>query len=81
LVSQGCTYYGLIVVTGELRDRVIYIDMDGQPPFICPDTSFLNWYEHWLDETLAQLEIHWFGTDLGGSGAVGIPGGGIGGVI
>lgn len=29
----------------------------------------MDWYERWLDETLEELEIHWFGTQAGGSEA------------
>ena len=62
LASQGCTYYALLVISGELRDRVIYMDESGQAPIIISDNSFLDWYERWLDETLEELEIRWFGT-------------------
>lgn len=69
LAHQGCAYYVLLVVKGPLRGRVIYVDLDGQPPTIVADASFLAWYERWLDETLADLEIFWFGFGPGGSDA------------
>lgn len=68
LATQGCTYFVLLVVSGELKGRLIYMDADRQPPMIVPD-AFLDWYERWLDETGANLEIHWFGVGAGGSDA------------
>lgn len=64
---QGCAFYTLLVVSGALRGRVVYVDLDDQPPFVVSDASFLDWYERWLDETLAGVEVFWFGMGPGGS--------------
>jgi hypothetical protein len=71
----GCESYGLLVVSGPHRGRVLYVDLEYPnpppsflpPPFFVPDTSFLAWYERWLDETLAGLEVLGFGWGPGGS--------------
>jgi hypothetical protein len=61
ICDQGCTYLALLVVSGPARGRVLYVDLDLQPPLFVSDLSFLAWYERWLDETLAGMEIVWFG--------------------
>lgn len=69
LGSQGCAYSMLLIVTGEYRGRVVYIDEDGQTPFVTYEPDFLTWYERWLDELLAGYELGWFGIGMGGSEA------------
>jgi hypothetical protein len=67
--SQGCTYYVLLVISGPARGRVVYIDLDGQPPYFLREPDFLSWYERWLDETIGGYDLHWFGYRMGGSEA------------
>ena len=54
-----------LVVSGEYTGRVVYVDADGQPPYMVRNTDFLEWYERWLDELLGGYDLHWFGFDLG----------------
>jgi hypothetical protein len=68
LVSQGCAYASLLIVTGELRGRVVNIDGDfGAPPYFCRDRDVLAWYERWLDELLWGWDGSWFGYGLPGT--------------
>jgi len=63
ICNQGCSYYGLLIVSGAWRGRVCNVDADGQAPHFVSDGDFLSWYERWLDETLSGKEIWWFGFD------------------
>lgn len=68
--TQGCTYEMLLVVTGECRGRVAYVDSDSnQAPYVLRDADFLSWYERWLDELLGGYEIGAFGYGPGGGEA------------
>jgi len=62
----GCTYYALLVVTGRARGRVVYVDLEGGPPYFLRDLDFLAWYERWLDELLWGYDGSWFGFGLPG---------------
>ncbi len=60
---HGDSCYGLLVVTGPHRGRVMYVDADttaGAPYFVAHQ-DFLSWYERWLDELLAGWEVSCFG--------------------
>jgi hypothetical protein len=63
LNHQGSTFYTLLIVAGESRGRIVYVDTAGQPPYFVRNTDFLGWYERWLDETLAGRNMFWFGLD------------------
>jgi hypothetical protein len=65
LCEQGCTYFTLLIVSGEHAGRVVYVDIDHlQPPYFVAHTSFLMWYEAWVDELLTQTErSRWFGMN------------------
>src|SRR5207248_8328325 len=63
LGHQGSTFYTLLIVAGESRGRVVYVDTSGQPPYFVKNTDFLSWYERWLDETLAGRNMFWFGLE------------------
>lgn len=52
--SQGCSYYHGLVLNGELKGRVVCIDIDRQKPFFPFESNFLDWYERWLDEITAE---------------------------
>ena len=67
--TQGCTYEVLLVVRGPLAGKVLYVDADGQPPYIVWEPDFLSWYERWLDELLAGYDQQWFGYGPGGGEA------------
>jgi hypothetical protein len=59
--SQGCTYETLLVVTGAARGRVLYVDVDEQPPWFPEDPTFLDWYERWLLALTADdVPIAWW---------------------
>ncbi|HWB75360.1 MAG TPA: HEAT repeat domain-containing protein [Nannocystaceae bacterium] len=66
LGTQGCSYMMQLVVTGECRGRVVYVDADGGAPYVVLEPDFLAWYERWLRELLAGYDVTWFG--LGPSG-------------
>lgn len=66
LGTQGCSYMMQLVVTGECRGRVVYVDADGGPPYVVLEPDFLAWYERWLRELLAGYDVTWFG--IGPSG-------------
>lgn len=65
--SQGCTYGMGLIVTGTHVGRVVYLDADGQPPYVVREPDFFSWYERWLDELLGGYEISWFGFGMGGN--------------
>jgi hypothetical protein len=60
---QGSTYYTLLIVAGEARGRIAYVDTAGEPPYFVRNLDFLGWYERWLEETLAGKNMVWFGFD------------------
>lgn len=60
--TRGCTYVTGLIITGESRGRVVYLDADHyEPPYVVRDADFLDWYERWLDELLAGYQSSWFG--------------------
>ncbi|KQO18789.1 SMI1/KNR4 family protein [Paenibacillus sp. Leaf72] len=64
--EQGCTYETMLMITGEHRGKVVYIDLDYQKPVVTFEANFLDWYERWLDEIIAGYETSWFGMRRGG---------------
>lgn len=65
LVAQGCNHWGLLVLEGPTRGRVVYLSDLGALYY--PDNpSFVSWYERWLDETLWGYDYVWFGTGMSG---------------
>ena len=68
--TQGCTYEMLLIVSGECRGRVAYVDSDNQQaPYVLREVDFLSWYERWLDELLGGYEIAEFGYGPSGGEA------------
>ncbi|GIP24336.1 HEAT repeat domain-containing protein [Paenibacillus sp. J22TS3] len=65
--EQGCTYETMLVVTGEHRGKVVYLDVDSYRSFFTYEQNFLDWYERWLDETIASYDSSWFGLRRGGN--------------
>ena len=62
--DQGCTYSARLIVSGEARGRVVYLDAQGwYPPYFVRDRSFMDWYERWLDGAAAGKPIDYFGFD------------------
>lgn len=54
LILQGCSYYGLLIVTGQYRGHVVYVDVQGSgEPYFVAHPDFLSWYERCLNELLA----------------------------
>jgi len=64
--EQGCSYETMLMITGDYRGKVIYIDLDSQKTFFTYEANFLDWYERWLDETIAGYDSSWFGMRRGG---------------
>ncbi|MEO0988358.1 MAG: SMI1/KNR4 family protein [Cyanobacteria bacterium J06639_14] len=46
-----------LVITGEARGRVLYVGDTDRPPYFMPDGSFLDWYERWLNELTAGVNV------------------------
>lgn len=67
--TMGCDNELLLIVSGEHRGRVVYLNMASPKVFFAYEKNFLDWYERWLDEVIGGFEIHWFGTTPGGSEA------------
>jgi hypothetical protein len=66
LGSQGCTYAIQLVVTGPWVGKVVYVDADGQTPYMLRESDFLSWYERWLNELLGSYKMDGFGYGPGG---------------
>ncbi len=64
ICDQGCTYSARLVVSGEARGRVVYLDaQQWYPPYFVRDLSFIDWYERWLDEAAGGAPPCCFGFD------------------
>ncbi len=62
LGTRGCSFATGLIVSGDARGRVVYLDADhGEPPYVGRDADFLDWYERWLDELTAGFGGSWFG--------------------
>jgi HEAT repeat protein len=66
LGTQGCAYGMLLIVSGPHAGRVVYVNEDGNPPYMVREPDFLSWYERWLDELLHGYKTGWFGYGPGG---------------
>ena len=65
--TQGCSYESQLVVTGDYRGRIVYTDSELSGPFFYTyETTFLDWYERWLNEVIAGYDIKWFGMNMPG---------------
>jgi HEAT repeat protein len=69
IVVQGCGLFCLLIVSGSARGRVVYIDLNGPPPYFVENKDFLSWYERWLDELLAGYDDFRFGVGMAGTEA------------
>ena len=67
--TMGCSSEMLLIVSGEHRGRVVYLDTEYLKPFFVYEKNFLDWYERWLDEVIAGFKVHWFATTPGGGEA------------
>jgi hypothetical protein len=64
LCDQGCAYCARLVVTGEARGRIVYLDQSNAgAPYFVKDLNFLDWYERWLDLVVGGDVPLWFGFD------------------
>lgn len=62
ICDQGCTYYSILVVSGNARGRVCNVDLDWcVAPNLAPFPDFLSWYEAWLDRSLSGEDPTLFG--------------------
>lgn len=66
LGTMGCSGMMQLVVTGRFAGRVVYVDADGNPPYMVHEPDFLSWYERWLDELLGGYKTDLFGYGPGG---------------
>ncbi|PYE49491.1 HEAT repeat domain-containing protein [Deinococcus yavapaiensis] len=65
LLTQGCTFDVLLIVSGAHQGRIVYVDWNlTSPPFFSPFPDFLTWYETWLRELLAGYDMNGFGWGL-----------------
>lgn len=71
IVGQGCTYHNALVLNGNFKGRVVNVDTDLQKPYFAFESSFLDWYERWLDEIISEEVMNkqpdLFQYTLGGS--------------
>ena len=68
--TQGCTYDMYIVIEGEHRGRIVYThDHYEHQFFFVRENNFLDWYERWLDDIIADYEMDQFGYRMGGDEA------------
>jgi hypothetical protein len=64
LCDQGCTYSARLIVSGEARGRIVYLDAQlWYPPYFVQDLSFIDWYERWIETALGGEPPGWFGFD------------------
>ncbi|MCC6857437.1 MAG: SMI1/KNR4 family protein [Bryobacterales bacterium] len=62
LCDQGCTYSARLIVSGEARGRIVYLDAQlWYPPYFAAGPGFLDWYERWLEEAAAGRPPDWYG--------------------
>ena len=51
LGERGCHFSIALVMVGQYRGRVVYLDDSNyDKPFFTYEDNFLDWYERWLDE-------------------------------
>lgn len=56
--SQGCSNVTLLILNGSYRGKVVYADEElNGPPIFVYDQNFIDWYERWLDETIAGWQF------------------------
>lgn len=70
--TQGCAITTCLVLNGEYKGRIVYLNEDYQPVF-AHEEHFLDWYERWLDEVISGDLVSegagWFGYSIGGNSA------------
>jgi len=55
-------------VTGKYRGRLVRTDLNEEGPFyFIHDENFLDWYERWLDDFIADMSMGSFGGSIAGS--------------
>ena len=55
--TQGCTYFSGLILNGEPRGKVVYLDEGRQKPIFPFAKNFLSWYERWLDDIISEDSI------------------------
>lgn len=56
ICHHGCSYYSILVVSGEQTGKVWSLSQDGYqilPEGVLNELTFYDWYEKWLDEQLS----------------------------
>ncbi|MEM9070021.1 MAG: SMI1/KNR4 family protein [Myxococcota bacterium] len=59
IADQACGEMCGLVVCGKARGRVVYVG--NGPPFFVKERTFLDWYEHWLADLIADRPTTSFG--------------------
>lgn len=65
--SQGDTYFTGLMLTGENRGHIVYIEYEGSWIFFPKESNFLCWYQRWLKEVCNHYHSFWFATNLDGN--------------
>ncbi|RFP66539.1 SMI1/KNR4 family protein [Hymenobacter lapidiphilus] len=66
LGDQGCANYHALVLNGPFAGRVVNVSWERYLPGFAYEANFLDWYERWLDEVIADEQAGWFGYNRGG---------------
>lgn len=69
LGTCGCEYDLLLVVNGPYQGHILYTShwVNSNTPYTFSyETSFIEWYERWLDEVILGYNTSWFGHKMGG---------------
>ena len=70
IATEGCTFDICLVITGKYRGRLVRTDHNEEGPFFfIYDENFLDWYERWLDDFIAGMDMNSFGGSVKGSQA------------
>ena len=69
LGTCGCEYDLLLVVNGPYQGHILYTShwVNSNTPYTFSyESSFIEWYERWLDEVILGYDTSWFGHRMGG---------------
>jgi len=69
--QQGGDFHTALIINGEEKGKVIYLDNQWKKPLYTFESNFLDWYERWLDEVISGEQLQdnsaWFGRLPGGT--------------
>ncbi|MCD4724044.1 MAG: SMI1/KNR4 family protein [Bacteroidales bacterium] len=58
IMTEGCTYFAYIVLTGEQRGKIWRIDLnelDTMPSGVTKEYDFISWYEAWIEKAFIKI--------------------------